>query len=129
MSAVDTNVLVRLIIADNPDQTALAKAKLAKGIFVSHGILMEAEWVLRSSYRLSRETIGAALSTLVSHDKVTVPQAEAAHWAIDRFQRGADFADMLHLVAAIGHPPFASFDQRIVSAAGPDTPISIELLQ
>jgi predicted nucleic-acid-binding protein len=130
--AVDTNVVVRLIVGDHPGQTALARAELAQGIFLSHGILMETEWVLRSYYRLSREEVGAALSELVDHADVVTPGLDSVRWALDRFGNGADMADMadmLQIVAAVGQREFASFETGLAKQAEPDAPLPMIQLQ
>lgn len=127
--AVDTNVVVRLIVADHPEQTVLARAELAQGIFLSHGILMETEWVLRSSYRFSREEIRAALSGLIEHADVLMPELDLVRWALDRFGKGADLADMLHIAAAAGQREFASFDIGLAEQAGSNAPLAVVQLR
>ena len=122
MRAVDTNVVVRLIVADHPEQTRLARAELDSDIFVSHGILMEAEWVLRSSYKMRREQIRAALSEFLDHAGVIVPDPDAVRWALGRFGVGADFADMLHIVATPAGIEFATFEAKLCSLAGEASP-------
>jgi predicted nucleic-acid-binding protein len=129
MSAVDTNVLIRLIITDTPAQTDAAKARVEEGVFVSHGILMESEWVLRSVYRLDRDQIGSALRTLVTQDAVDVVDVDAVLWALDRYMEGADLADMLHLVAATNRGPFLTFDRALARSAGAAAPVAVELLK
>ena len=127
--AVDTNVIIRLIVSDHPVQTRLAEAELGTGIFLSHGILMEAEWVLRSFYKLPREEILAALDTLVEHAGVSTPDRDGVRWALSRYGGGADFADMLHLLAATGQPEFASFEIKLANLAGPKSPVRVVHLQ
>lgn len=100
MKAVDTNVFVRRIAKDDALQTELAEAAFASPVYLATGVLLETEWVLRSIYRWPRERIGNALSTLLSVRGVTVENAEGMFWAIDRYRAGADWADMLHLVAS-----------------------------
>lgn len=125
MRAVDTNVVVRLIVDDDPDQTGLAESELEKGFFLSHGVLMEAEWVLRSFYRLARDEIGGALRQLLNHADVIVPELESVHWALDRYLDGADLPDMLHLIAAAPYGEFASFEKHLAKRAGPDAPVRV----
>ena len=126
MRAVDTNVVVRLVIAeDDPAQTARAEAELDRGLFVSHGVLMETEWVLRGFYKLGRAEISDALAYLIDHPAVVTEQAPALRWALDRYGNGADFADMLHLVASAPHDEFASFDARLSRHAGINAPVRV----
>ena len=71
MLGVDTNVLVRLLIADDADQTRRARQLVEKSlaqdepVLVSLLVLIETEWVLRSSYELDKRTILDALRGLL----------------------------------------------------------------
>ena len=125
MRAVDTNIVVRLVVGDDPRQTALAEAELEKGFFVSHGVLMEAEWVLRSFSRLDREAIGGALRQFLNNADVIIPEPESVHWALDRYLDGADLPDMLHLIAAAPYGEFPSFEKHLTKRAGPDAPARV----
>ncbi len=129
MSAVDTNVLIRLIVTDTPAQTEAAKAGLEAGVFVSHGVLLESEWVLRSVYTLNREQIGFALRTVVTQDAVDIVDEDAVLWALDRYLEGADLADMLHLVSAKNRGPFLTVDRALTRFAAAAAPVAVELLK
>lgn len=129
MSAVDTNVVVRLIVKDDSEQRAAARALLRDGIFVSHAVLMEAEWVLRSVYGFDRQTIGEALSDLLALAGVDTADTELLRWALDRYRAGADWADMLHLIDARGKGAFVTFDRDLARSAGPDAPTAVRLLK
>lgn len=49
MIAFDTNLLVRILVMDHPEQVAIARRLMAREtIFVSRTVLLETEWVLRS---------------------------------------------------------------------------------
>ena len=50
MRAVDTNVLVRLIVRDDDEQASAADEFVAAGAWVPHLVLAEALWVLTSVY-------------------------------------------------------------------------------
>ena len=63
MLAVDTNIVVRYLTADDPEQFAKARALIdGEDIFVCKTVLLETEWVLRRGYRFSRDRIIAALT-------------------------------------------------------------------
>lgn len=128
VKAVDTNVVVRLLTADHPEQTGTARELLLAGIFISHGVLMETEWVLRSSYRWSRSAIAAGVADLLDLEGVRVLHDDAVLWALDRYRLGADWADMLHLLAARGTQSFLRFDRTLQRDAGAESPVTIELL-
>lgn len=130
MRAIDTNVVLRMILNDDPAQAELARTAISEGCLVGSGVLMEVAWVLRSSYGLPRETIAIALETVVDIETVHVADEAGVRWAIERYRHhGADLADMLHIIAAKGSSSFASFEKHLAKQAGPDTPLPIERLR
>jgi predicted nucleic-acid-binding protein len=100
--ALDTNVLVRYIVQDDPAQAAAA-AKLIESEcsseepgLVSSVTLCELVWVLSRGYRASRERIGAVLRTLLCAEELQAEDPDLAWRALGLFQEGsADFADYL----------------------------------
>ena len=72
MASLDTNVLVRWLVADDPAQTAQVDALLeaaqasATQFFVPVTVLLELEWVLRSRYRMDKPSILLAMTGFVS---------------------------------------------------------------
>ena len=129
MIALDTNVMLRLITDDDPQQADAAR-RLADGndLWISALAMMESEWVLRSAYRWPVARIADALEALMLAPRVHVELADHIAWALSRFRGGADLADMLHLVAARDNEAFASFDHRLAQQAGPDCPVPVETL-
>ena len=53
MQAIDTNVLVRLLVRDDAKQAKIADTFIAKGAWVSHLVLVETVWVLDAVYQRS----------------------------------------------------------------------------
>jgi predicted nucleic-acid-binding protein len=129
MKAVDTNVIVRFLTVDDPRQSAAATECIGAGIFVPHSVLIETEWVLRSGYGWESARINSELTDLVAMQCVEVEQVDAIHWALDRHREGADWADMLHLIASTGHRAFSTFDRGLPAAAGSKPPLPVELLK
>jgi predicted nucleic-acid-binding protein len=129
MIALDTNVVVRLLVGDHPHQTAVAQSCVAAGAFLSLGVLMEAEWVMRTTYRFSRERIADGFADLFDLDCVQVEESELLRWGIERYRAGADWSDLLHLIAARAHAAFATFDRALPRHAGKDAPVAIEVLK
>ena len=129
MIAVDTNIVLRLVLDDDEAQVQAARALMARApIFVSLGVLLETGWVLQSRYRMPRLEVADALALVVSLDRIVVARRTLALWAINRYRDGADLADMVHLASAAKVGAFATFDRRIVKDAGPDAPVVIETL-
>jgi predicted nucleic acid-binding protein len=116
--AVDTNIIVRYLTADHPEQFAKANALIrGEDVYVCTTVLLETEWVLRRGYRFSRDQIIAALTAFAGLPRVTLEDPALAAKALDWMRSGMDFADALHLVKAEGCDAFVSFDQRFASIA------------
>lgn len=90
-------------------------------------VMVEAEWVLKSRYRMDRSQRAAVLTMIVDlPHAVDIP--ENTHWALARMMEGADFADMMHVAAAKGVSSFATFDKSVAGDVGTDSPVPIETL-
>ena len=120
MIAVDTNVLLRLLVGDDPSQAAKARRLFdradaeQKTIWVSDTVLVELVWTLARAYSRDRADIVKALRTLSSHATVVLESAAAVRDATDAFERGrADFADCLLCVKVqmVGCDEVATFDR------------------
>jgi predicted nucleic-acid-binding protein len=86
MRAIDTNVLVRLIARDDPAQTALAEAFVAKGAWVPLPALVETAWVLDAVYERTAEQIATCMDMLLSHEQLVLERGEIVEAALDRFR-------------------------------------------
>jgi predicted nucleic-acid-binding protein len=120
--AIDTNVLVRILVQDPtaPDQCAAARRLVANAtaagepLLVSLCALLETEWVLRSRYRVSRQAMAAAFIAMLETPGVEFEHdatVEEALFLLDQFP-AADFADCLLVARAthLGRSRFLSFD-------------------
>ncbi|QXP84417.1 type II toxin-antitoxin system VapC family toxin [Methylococcus sp. Mc7] len=117
MIAFDTNLLVRALVVDNPDQVAVIRQLIASDtIFISRTVLLETEWVLRSRYKKTRRQLTAFFTALLEIDGTVVEDAEAISHALDWYAKGADFADALHL-AVCGNAVMHTFDRDFCKAA------------
>jgi predicted nucleic-acid-binding protein len=125
--AVDTNVIVRYLVEDDVGQTDRAEAVFRSGaVLVLKSVLLETEWVLRSSYRLDRARISDGLRRLIRLPGIEVEDDAAVAQAFVWFERGLDFADALHLASSHGAAAFATFDRglhRRARALGDATPV------
>lgn len=102
MIALDTSILIRLLVRDDPGQTALAERLLQEAAdageqcFISDPVLCEVEWVLESSYRAGRGDVLAAMQELLAGDLFTFEDREILRQAIARYQESrAGFSDCL----------------------------------
>jgi predicted nucleic-acid-binding protein len=118
MLAVDTNVIVRIVTDDDPEQSSRAIALFQReNILLTKSVLLETEWVLRFSYKLSRETIVSALRKVVGLRQVEVENIGVIAQALNWHERGMDFADALHLASSTKAIGFATFDQKLARMA------------
>lgn len=102
MIGLDTNVLVRYIVRDDPAQTALAdrciehRCSRERPGYVSHLVLAELVWVLGRGYGYPRQMLADVLGTLLSSEEIRIQDAPLVRAALGEFSAGAaDFADCL----------------------------------
>jgi len=122
MIGVDTNILVRAILGDDPKQSPLARRAIenARDILVPITVLIELAWVLKS-VGWNRQQIHQALSTLAQQPTVHLDRAVEAQAALDDFKAGpADFADYLalHQARSLGARKLLTFDRKLAKSAG-----------
>ena len=118
MLAVDTNIVVRYLTDDHPEQSPKARVLIQNNdIFVSRTVLLESEWVLRALYDFDRARIADELLAFAGLPEVTIEDSTGSLNALRWFKNGLDFADVMHLVSATGCDAFVSFDKRLVKAA------------
>ena len=126
MRAIDTNVIVRFLTADDPVQAAVARKTIEAGeVFVATTVLLETEWVLRSGYGFSSDQIEAALRGLAGLPGISVEEPPVLAAALDGLAAGMDFADALHLATAEGCSTFLTFDLKLVKAAKGRSSVSV----
>jgi predicted nucleic-acid-binding protein len=115
---VDTNILVRLVVNDNPEQVERAANLIrSNSIFISKTVLLESEWVLRKAFKLPRESVIRSLATIVGLSNATLEDRDQFNWALEAHRAGMDFADAMHLRSGPADARFASFDRKLVKSA------------
>lgn len=113
MRAVDTNVLARYYLQDDPRQGRVASDILAAGeVFVPKTVMLELEWVLRSVADQPAGKVLDCLAHLIALPGVTVEDDEQVETALRYCRRGIDFADALHLAASSECSEMLTFDDR-----------------
>jgi predicted nucleic-acid-binding protein len=127
MIALDTNVIVRLVVADD-----LAQLKIARRIFQSADlwipktVLLETEWVLRYTYKLKRDAIHETFRRVLGYRRAQIEDRSAILQALNLYQEGFDFADALHLASSGDADRLATFDKefsKAAQAAGANPPV------
>jgi predicted nucleic-acid-binding protein len=117
MRAVDTNLLVRLLVRDDAAQVAAAEAFIDNGAWVSNLVLAEALWVLDAVYERTSKQIAQAIDLLLDHKQFTLQDADVVARALAHFRArpSLGFSDCLVLEIArkAGHLPLGTFDRRL----------------
>ena len=103
MIAVDTNILIRLLV-DDPGQheqveSARHQVKKEGAVFIPQVVQVETVWVLESAYKLARKQISPVLEHLHANAAFTLQNRSSFQWAMKQYIQGnADFSDYLILV-------------------------------
>lgn len=102
MTGIDTNVLVRYITRDNPEQYRAAKSFLESDCtqeepgYVNVVVLCELAWVLTSVYDATEEELTAALDQLLRTRQLQIERRDQVRLALEQYKRSAtDFPDCL----------------------------------
>ncbi|GAB4060985.1 type II toxin-antitoxin system VapC family toxin [Uliginosibacterium sediminicola] len=115
---VDTNVLVRAVVRDDPAQASAAAKVLtdAELIAVALPCLCEFVWVLSRVYGFQTADVAAAIRALLAASNVEInrPAVEAG---LAVFEAGGDFADGVIAYEGnwLGGDTFVSFDKKAVA--------------
>jgi len=121
MRTVDTNVIVRIVVRDDPEQVRAAERFAAGGAWVSHVVLAEATWVLDAVYQRTAQQIAAAIDVLLNHKDFTLQDSDVVAAALEEFKErpALGFSDCLVLEIArkAGHLPLGTFDRRLIRLA------------
>lgn len=102
MLALDTNLLVRLLINDDPEQAGRVQAWLesnasaSQPAYIDHLVLCELAWVLERSYGYARKLVAAAIAELLEQVDLQVEAPGLVRKALYWHQGGkGDFSDCL----------------------------------
>jgi len=127
VKGLDTNVLVRYLVQDDLEQWRLAddyikRAKVEnETCFINNIVLCELVWVLKTSYKLSRDEIIGILETILRTDAFDFEDREAAKKSIQQMKLGkADFSDYLinQINQQAGCAETVTFDAKLQKLAG-----------
>jgi len=122
MRAVDTNLLVRLIVRDDPRQFATAEAFIQGGAWASTLAVAESMWVLDTVYELKPGAIALAVEMLLQHRQLSLQDPEAIEAALAVFRKhpSLGFSDclLLELARKAGHLPLGTFDRGLSRLEG-----------
>jgi predicted nucleic-acid-binding protein len=128
--AIDTNVVVRFLVADDPKQALAARKVIENGdLFVPVTVVLETGWVLRAAYGLGPGDVAKGLRGFGGMPGIVIEDAAAVAGALDRMEAGMDFADALHLGRSSQCDAFMTFDRKLAKAAKPSETTPVELLR
>jgi len=130
VTAFDTNILVRVLLGDDPTQTAVAERHFIEctredGVLVGHVVLAELAWVMVSGYGLSGAQVRERITSLIRTEGVFVPDLEVVLEALRRDASGsANLSDYLILAGARsgGATTLRTFDKKL--AREPDVELA-----
>ena len=113
MRAVDTIILARYYLHDDPAQAQSAARILAAGdVFVPKTVMLELEWMLRAVAEQPAGKVADCLAHLIALPGVTIEDHDEVEDALWHCRRGVDFADALHLAASQACSELLTFDDR-----------------
>ena len=127
MPSLDTNVLVRYLVQDDARQTRVTHKFISEyvgreqSLFISNSVILETEWVLRSSYGFSKESYIDVLVQLLETKELAFSDEASLELALFFYrENNVDFADSLH--AATAHVnqmlPMVTFDRQATKIDG-----------
>lgn len=126
MIGLDTNVLVRYFVKDDPEQTRKAVSLIhaltsTEPGWVGLAVLMELIWVITRRYRMSRDIVSRTLATLLASRDIVIEQADTVRGALRLYRSGnSGFADCLIAASAkaAGCSRTVTFDRIAARDAG-----------
>ena len=119
MIALDTNILARYLLDDEPAQARAARRLLADAqaeYWIPVTVVLELAWVLRKS-DAPRAVIMDRVRGLLSLRNVRAQNADLVFQALGWAAQGMDLADALHLALSGKAERFATFDEALIKQA------------
>jgi predicted nucleic-acid-binding protein len=127
LPGLDTNVLVRWLVDDDPRQSARARKLFTSArdsslpLYVPVTVMLELEWVLRSRYGFDKVTVLRTFNALLETQELEFQAEDALEQALHFYRQGsADFADCLHAgqCRAADRQPLLTFDEKAARLPG-----------
>ena len=102
MIGLDTNVLVRYLVQDDPTQTRQANALIDRAaahesaMFINHVVMCELAWVLGRGYGYARTALAEVIEKILLGRQFEIEKKDLVWTALANFKASrADFADCL----------------------------------
>ncbi len=115
MTLIDTNVILRHLLDDPPDQAAAAHRVIENGAYTTMEVIAEVVYVLQGVYRVDRESIADTLEEAMS--EIAMPEPIVLWNALELYRvRSLDFVDcVLAARAVVEHAEVFTFDRKLDS--------------
>jgi len=118
--ALDTNALVRYLVADDKKQFQLAQTVIDTAteddpLFLPLSVVVELEWVLRSRYDFNKETLIRTFNQLLSLKELAIQDEQTLEIAVSLYtDHNTGFADCLHTACThyYEYSPLVTFDRK-----------------
>jgi predicted nucleic acid-binding protein len=118
MAALDTNVVIRLLVGDDVRQARAAEQLVsAEPCTVAMSVLMECEWVLRACYALQADAIEASFRDFLNLENISAIDPVLGQRVLDAYAGGLDFADALHAAQCSDGQRLMTFDKSFAKNA------------
>jgi predicted nucleic-acid-binding protein len=127
MIGLDTNIVVRYLVQDDPIQTEKVVGLFERRLtehdpgFVSVVVIIETAWVIENIYDFTDIAIAAAIEGLLAADNVIVENEQAVFAAIRTLKEGhGSFADALigKICSQVGCSHTLTFDRKALRLPG-----------
>lgn len=120
MTGLDTNVLIRYMVRDDPAQSLRAEKLLERltesnPAFVSAVVVVETAWVLEKVYKFGYDEVATAIERILQIDVLVVEHRLEVYLAVVALkQRQGHFADALigAIARRVGCSRTLSFDRK-----------------
>lgn len=120
MPSLDTNVIVRYLVADDRVQFELAKAYIDDAtqddpLYIPLSVTVELEWVLRTVYGLEKLPVITIFNQLLESREIEFQDEPSIEVSLSFYsESNADFADCLHSASAYANDrtPLVTFDRK-----------------
>ena len=126
MPTLDTNILVRYLVADDKKQFQSAKTLIESAdeeapLFLPLSVVVELEWVLRSLYSFDKPTLITTFNQLLGTQELVFQDEDIVEVAMSLYtENNTDFSDCLHIATAHvnDYTPMITFDRKAARVSG-----------
>ena len=120
MIALDTNLLVRLLVGDDHDQLAsvqkfLSTLSSSNAALICREVLIELVWVLERTYGFEKSQVAQTIEELVDSNEVVVEEVDGVRVVLEDYRStSVDFSDLMirSVATSLGATQVTTFDKK-----------------